>query len=67
MDITCHAQAGFPVVDVTAVLHDGSYHEVDSNALAFQIAARGAFKEAMGKCGVRLLEPIMKVSPVHMG
>jgi translation elongation factor EF-G len=53
--------AGFPVVDVTCVLYDGSYHEVDSNALAFQIAARGAFREAMGKCGARLLEPIMKV------
>lgn len=53
--------AGFPVVDVTAVLTDGSYHEVDSSALAFQIAARGAFRDAMGKAGARLLEPIMKV------
>jgi len=63
--------AGFPVVDVVAALYDGSYHEVDSNALAFQIAARGAFKEAMGKCGARLLEPIMKVEVItpeeHMG
>jgi elongation factor G len=56
--------AGFPVVDVTAVLVDGSYHEVDSSALAFQIAARGAFREAMGKCGARLLEPIMKVEVI---
>ncbi|GFH24222.1 elongation factor G, chloroplastic [Haematococcus lacustris] len=63
--------AGFPVVDVTTVLYDGSYHEVDSSALAFQIAARGCFREAMGKCGVRLLEPIMKVEVItpedHMG
>lgn len=36
--------AGFPVVDVTTTLYDGSYHEVDSSALAFQIAARGAFR-----------------------
>ena len=53
--------AGFPVVDVKTVLYDGSYHEVDSSALAFQIAARGAFREAMQKCGARLLEPVMKV------
>jgi len=53
--------AGFPVVDVTTTLIDGSYHEVDSSALAFQIAARGAFREAMQKCGARLLEPVMKV------
>ena len=63
--------AGFPVVDVQCTLYDGSYHEVDSNALAFQIAARGAFREAMGKCGARLLEPIMKVEVMtpedHMG
>lgn len=63
--------AGFPVVDVLAVLYDGSYHEVDSNALAFQIAARQCFREAMPKCGARLLEPIMKVEVMvpddHMG
>ncbi|KAG1668158.1 hypothetical protein FOA52_005150 [Chlamydomonas sp. UWO 241] len=63
--------AGFPVVDVTCALVDGSYHEVDSNALAFQIAARGAFREAMSKTGARLLEPIMKVEVItpedHMG
>lgn len=56
--------AGFPVVDVTCTLYDGSYHEVDSSALAFQIAARGAFREAMQKCGARLLEPVMKVCAV---
>lgn len=58
--------AGFPVVDVTTTLIDGSYHEVDSSALAFQIAARGAFREAMQKCGARLLEPVMKVCTVWM-
>jgi translation elongation factor EF-G len=58
--------AGFPVVDVTATLFDGSYHEVDSSALAFQIAARGAFREAMSKCGARLLEPVMKVRVVFV-
>ena len=53
--------AGFPVVDVTATLYDGSYHDVDSSVLAFQIAARAAFREGMRKGAVRLLEPIMKV------
>eukprot|EP00877_Chromochloris_zofingiensis_P006859 jgi/Chrzof1/2426/Cz11g15050.t1 len=63
--------AGFPVVDISCTLYDGSYHEVDSSALAFQIAARGAFREAMGKCGARLMEPVMKVEVLtpedHMG
>lgn len=53
--------AGFPVVDVTATLYDGSFHDVDSSVLAFQIAARAAFREGMRKGAVRLLEPIMKV------
>lgn len=53
--------AGYPVVDVRAVLMDGSYHEVDSSVLAFQLAARGAFREGINKAGPRLLEPIMKV------
>jgi hypothetical protein len=61
--MTSGSLAGFPVVDVTATLVDGSYHEVDSSALAFQIAARGAFRDAMSKCGARLLEPVMKVRP----
>ena len=52
--------AGFPVVDVVAVLHDGSYHDVDSSVLAFQIAARAAFREGMRKGAARLLEPIMQ-------
>ncbi|KAK9819785.1 hypothetical protein WJX72_002321 [[Myrmecia] bisecta] len=63
--------AGFPVVDVKATLYDGSYHDVDSSVLAFQIAAQQAFREGMKKSGARLLEPIMKVEVVtpeeHMG
>jgi elongation factor G len=63
--------AGFPVVDVTCSLYDGSYHDVDSSSLAFQIASRACFREAMSKTGCRLLEPIMKVEVVtpedHMG
>ncbi len=54
--------AGFPVVDVRATLYDGSYHDVDSSVLAFQIAARAAFREGMRKGKAQLLEPIMKVS-----
>lgn len=69
--MTSGSLAGFPVVDIMATLTDGSYHEVDSSALAFQIAARGAFRDAMGKCGARLLEPVMKVEVItpedHMG
>jgi hypothetical protein len=120
--MTSGALAGFPVVDISATLYDGSYHEVDSSALAFQvrsnavkrlnvgsprrraarlrrpfaaaprprlspaagtrhaslprpprpqIAARGAFRDAMQKCGARLLEPVMKVEVItpedHMG
>ena len=53
--------AGFPVVDGRATLYDGSYHDVDSSVLAFQIAARAAFREGMKKGNARLLEPIMKV------
>ena len=56
--------AGFPVVDVKATLIDGGYHDVDSSALAFEIAARAAFREGMQKGGAVLLEPIMKVEVV---
>ncbi len=53
--------AGFPVVDVRITLYDGSYHEVDSNEMAFKIAGSMAFKAACEKAGQVLLEPIMAV------
>ncbi len=53
--------AGFPVLDVEVELYDGSYHAVDSSAIAFEIAAKGAFRQSMPKAGPQLLEPIMKV------
>jgi elongation factor G len=56
--------AGFPVVDVKTTLVDGAYHDVDSSALAFEIAARAAFREGLQKGGSVLLEPIMKVEVV---
>ena len=55
---------GFPIVGVKCTLVDGAYHDVDSSVLAFEIAARGAFKEAMNKCGAKILEPIMSVEVV---
>jgi elongation factor G len=55
---------GFPVIDFKATLTDGKYHEVDSNALTFDIAARAAFRELASKNAVKLLEPIMKVEVV---
>jgi elongation factor G len=56
--------AGFPVVDVSVKLIDGSYHEVDSNEMAFKIAGSMAFKEGFSKGSPVLLEPIMKVEVV---
>ena len=56
--------AGFPVVDVKVDLVDGAYHDVDSSALAFEIASRAAFREALQKGASVLLEPIMKVEVV---
>ncbi len=56
--------AGFPVVDVKATLIDVAYHDVDSSVLAFEIASRAAFREALQKGGSVLLEPIMKVEVV---
>ncbi|MCY0966840.1 elongation factor G [Parathalassolituus penaei] len=53
--------AGFPVLDVEVELYDGAYHAVDSSAIAFEIAAKGAFRQSMPKAGPQLLEPIMKV------
>ena len=55
---------GFPVIDVKATLIDGAYHDVDSSVMAFEIAARAAFREGMDKAGPALLEPIMKVEVV---
>jgi elongation factor G len=55
---------GFPMVDVKVTLIDGAYHEVDSSAIAFEIAARAALREAIQKAGPVLLEPIMKVEVV---
>ena len=56
--------AGFPVVDLKVSLIDGAYHEVDSSALAFEIAGRSALREALQKGASVLLEPIMKVEVV---
>jgi elongation factor G len=56
--------AGFPVVDLKVTLIDGDYHDVDSSALAFEIAARAALKEALREAAPILLEPIMKVEVV---
>jgi len=53
--------AGFPLIDFKATLHDGAYHDVDSSVLAFEIAARAAFKELRERGAPKLLEPIMKV------
>ena len=53
--------AGYPMIDVKCTLFDGSYHDVDSNEMAFKIAASFALKEAKNKCQPVLLEPIMKV------
>jgi elongation factor G len=63
--------AHFPTVDFKATLIDGSYHDVDSNALTFEIAAKAAFREGLRKAGPILLEPVMKVETVtpqdHLG
>jgi elongation factor G len=63
--------AGYPVVDIVAALVDGSYHAVDSNDMAFQVAGSMAIKDAMHKAQAYLLEPIMKVDVVmpeeHLG
>ncbi|MEZ9199237.1 elongation factor G [Shewanella sp. 10N.286.54.B9] len=53
--------AGFPVLDVELELTDGAFHAVDSSAIAFEIAAKGAFRQSMPKAGAQLLEPIMNV------
>jgi elongation factor G len=63
--------AGYPLQSLKVVLEDGSYHAVDSDSLSFEICARTAYREALGKCKPVLLEPIMKVEvltpEVNMG
>jgi elongation factor G len=59
--------AHFPTVDFRATLIDGSYHDVDSNALTFEIAAKACFREAIRKASPILLEPVMKVETVTPG
>ncbi len=65
------ALIGFPIIDFSVTLFDGAYHDVDSSVLAFEIAGRGAMREAASKAGIKLLEPIMSVEVVtpedHMG
>jgi len=56
--------AGFPVTDVHVVLYDGAFHDVDSSVMAFELAGRAAFREALGKAGPKLLEPIMRVEVI---
>ena len=53
--------AGFPVLDIEIELYDGGFHAVDSSAVAFELAARGAYRQSMPKAGPELIEPIMKV------
>ena len=55
---------GFPIIDFDVTLYDGAYHDVDSSAIAFEIAGRGAMREVASKAGIKLLEPIMKVEVV---
>ncbi|HUE10133.1 MAG TPA: elongation factor G, partial [Steroidobacteraceae bacterium] len=59
--------AHYPTVDFRATLIDGSYHDVDSNALTFEIAAKACFREAIRKASPILLEPVMKVETVTPG
>jgi elongation factor G len=56
--------AGFPMVDLAVSLIDGAYHDVDSSVMAFEIAARAAFRELAAKAGPELLEPVMAVEAV---
>jgi elongation factor G len=65
------ALAGFPIIDFSVRLIDGAYHDVDSSVMAFEIAARAAFREVCRDAGIKLLEPMMKVEVVtpeeHLG
>ncbi len=58
---------GFPIVDMKVTLYDGAFHEVDSSAIAFEIASRAAMKEGCEKGGIKILEPIMDVEVVTPG
>jgi len=58
---------GFPIVDTKVTLYDGAFHEVDSSAIAFEIATRAALKEGFDKAGVKILEPVMDVEVVTPG
>jgi elongation factor G len=62
--LTSGVLIGFPVVDISVTLTDGKYHDVDSSALAFEIAARACMREALRMAGPVLLEPVMKVEVV---
>ena len=53
--------AGYPVLDVKVTVHDGAFHAVDSSAIAFELAARGAYRQSMSKAGPQILEPVMNV------
>jgi elongation factor G len=63
--------AAYPVLDVEVELYDGAFHAVDSSAVAFEIAAKGAFRQSMPKAGPQVIDPIMKVdvftSEDHVG
>ena len=56
--------AGYPVIDISVTLYDGAFHDVDSSVMAFEIAGRSAFKDALSKSKPKLLEPLMKVEVV---
>ena len=56
--------AGYPMIDFKATLNDGAYHDVDSSVLAFEIAAKAAFREGIKDCGPKILEPLMKVEVI---
>ncbi len=62
--LTSGTLAGFPILDVKVTLTDGAYHDVDSSVMAFELAGRAAFREAVQSAGPKLLEPIMKVEVV---
>ncbi|CAA6814731.1 MAG: Translation elongation factor G paralog [uncultured Thiotrichaceae bacterium] len=61
MSMDAGVLAGFPVVDVKVTLMDGGFHAVDSSAIAFEIAAKGGYRQTMNKAGPQMLEPIMRV------